>query len=284
MQEKYYLVISCPDQSGIVAAVSGFIAQHRGFILEANHHTDLKAAWFFMRYEIDAETLDIDIQQFSNTFQPIAEKFQMTYRIASSHKKPNVLLMVSRTSHCLEEILYRWSNQELHCNIMGVFSNHDLLSERIAYFKLPFYFVPIEKDNKSAHFNALEKIIQQNGVDTVVLARYMQILPQHLCSALQGRAINIHHSFLPSFIGANPYAQAHQRGVKLIGATAHYVTSDLDEGPIIEQNVIRVSHRENLEDFIRLGKNVERSVLADALQAHLEYRVIIHNNKTIVFN
>lgn len=282
MKNNYHLIISCPDRRGIVAAVSGFIAKHQGLVLEADHHSDLARKRFFMRYEIEADGFPLTVEQFNAQFEKIALEFEMTYRLTHSLEKQNVLLLVSRASHCLEEILYRWHNREINCNLVGVFSNHADLADRVHYFKLPFYHVSV--DDKEAHFKELARLISELKVNTTVLARYMQILPQSLCHKLAGKIINIHHSFLPSFVGAKPYQQAYQRGVKLIGATAHYVTDELDQGPIIEQNVIRVDHRKNSEDFIRLGKYVERSVLADALQAHLEDRVIIDGNKTIVFN
>ncbi len=282
MKNTYNLIISCPDRCGIVAAVSAFITRHQGFILEADHHSDVEKQQFFMRHEIAAESFAMNLEEFKRAFAEIAQKFAMDYRLTHSIDKPRVLLLVSKTSHCLEEILHRWKNQELHAEIVGVFSNHGNLADHARYFNLPFYHVPI--GDKTQHFTRLSQLIETHRVDTLVLARYMQILPASLCQRFAGKMINIHHSFLPSFVGAQPYKQAYHRGVKLIGATAHYVTPDLDQGPIIEQNVIRVNHRRNLEDFIRLGKNVERSVLADALQAHLQDRVIIHGNKTIVFN
>lgn len=283
MSNKYNLIISCPDAFGVVAAVSGFIAQNQGLIVEADHHTDLETKWFFMRYEIDADTLGLSLEAFKQKFAPIAETYKMNYQIREVKQKRNVLILASREPHCLEDLLYRWHNQDIYANIVGVLSNHDDLRKRTEWYNLPFYHVPVDKNDKAQHFAEIEKIIETNQVDLIVLARYMQILPNEICRKYHGQIINIHHSFLPSFIGAKPYHQAYHRGVKLIGATSHYVTPDLDEGPIIEQEVGRITHRQSLKQYIQLGKDIERLVLAKAIKAHLEDRVIIHGNKTIVF-
>ncbi len=282
MRNTYRLVISCPDRCGIVSAVSAFIKSYQGFILEADHHSDVNQQRFFMRYEIAADNFQLTTNDFKQCFAKIADEFNMVYSISHSLDKARVLLLVSKKSHCLEEILYRWTNQQLYCDIVGVFSNHADLSHRAADFNLPFHHVSVA--NKQDHFAQLAALVTELQVDLLVLARYMQVIPVSLCAQLAGKMINIHHSFLPSFVGARPYKQAYDRGVKLIGATAHYVTGDLDQGPIIDQNVIAVNHRKSLDDFIRLGESVERSVLADALQAHLQDKVIIHDKKTIVFN
>ncbi len=283
MTNKYNLIVSCPDRTGIVAAVSSFIADRSGLILEADHHSDLENNWFFMRYEIDADTLEVSLDDFKNQFHPLADQYKMSYRIRAANDKQNILIMASLESHCLEELLYRWQSCDINANVVGVISNHTTLKERTEWYKLPFFHIPVDKNNKEPHFTKIQNVIKDNNVDTIVLARYMQILPDNLCKTYSGRIINIHHSFLPSFVGAKPYTQAYHRGVKLIGATSHYVTDELDEGPIIEQDVIRISHRQDLKTYIRMGKDVERMVLARALKAHLEDRVIIHGNKTIVF-
>lgn len=283
MRHKYHLIIACPDRCGIVAAVSSFVAKHQGLVIEADHHTDVETNWFFMRYEIDADTLQLSTQSFHQQFADIAAEFAMQYRLHDNQIKQRVLLLASRDAHCLEDILYRWHNHELHCEIVAVVSNHDTLKRRSEWYDLPFYHIPINHSQKATHFAEITALAEKLQVDTLVLARYMQILPSELCEKYSGHIINIHHSFLPSFVGAKPYAQAFERGVKLIGATSHYVTTDLDEGPIIEQDVIRISHRQNLKDYIRLGKDIERAVLARALKLHLENRVIIHTHKTIVW-
>ncbi|MCH9770403.1 MAG: formyltetrahydrofolate deformylase [Gammaproteobacteria bacterium] len=282
MQGKYHLIISCPDTTGVVAAVSGFIAKHNGLIIEADHHTDADSRWFFMRYEIDANTLQLSVDEFNKAFAKTAQKFKMNYQLVDACQPKRVLILVSKASHCLEDILYRWQSKELNCQIVGVVSNHEDLRERSEWYQLPYHYLPIGK-NKTAHFDAVSELINKTQADIIVLARYMQILPKDICEQQLGKIINIHHSFLPSFAGGKPYQQAYQRGVKLIGATSHYATAELDEGPIIEQDTLRISHRQNLTDYIRLGKDIERTVLAKALKAQLEDRIILHNNKTVVF-
>ena len=278
----YRLVIACPDKVGIVGKVSNFIAMYGGNITEANHHLDRDAGWFFMRTEIEAGSLPFDVEQFRMVFEPIAKEFDMQWHITDSAKPKRVVLLVSHESHCLHDLLYRWKAGELDGDIVGVIGNHDVLREMAGWYNIPFFHIPIDKENKAASFAEYERQIHALNVDVIVLARYMQIMPPAICEQFLGRMINIHHSFLPSFVGAKPYHQAYTRGVKLIGATCHYVTQDLDEGPIIEQDVIRVSHKHSIEDLQRLGRDVERGVLARGLRYHLEDRVIIHGNKTVV--
>lgn len=280
----YRLVISCPDQVGIVAAVSHFVAAHDGWLLESSYHAEPDSGWFFMRNEIRASSLSVSLAEFREQFSEIADKYDMTWTIKDSSEPRKVALLASHASHCLADLLHRWHSEELYCEISCVISNHENLRSMVEWHNIPFIYVPVDKDNKPAAFAKMAEIIDSYDVDTVVLARYMQIIPPSMCEKYSGRLINIHHSFLPSFIGANPYLRAYERGVKLVGATSHYVTQDLDEGPIIEQDVIRVGHRHSKEDLVRLGKDVEKQVLARALRNHLEDRVIVHGCKTVVFD
>lgn len=284
MERTYRLVISCPDRTGIVAKVSNFLATYNGWITEASHHADQKAGWFFMRNEIKAESMPFDMESFKIAFEPIAREFSMRWHLSDSAQKKRVVLMASKESHCLADILHRWHSKELEAEIVAVVSNHDDLRRMVEWHDIPYHHVPVDKENKQVHFDEVESLLVQYDADVIVLARYMQILPSAICDSFSGKIINIHHSFLPSFAGARPYHQAYDRGVKLIGATCHYVTQDLDEGPIIDQDVIRVSHSDSIEELVRLGKDVEKNVLARGLRYHLLDRVIIHENKTVVFS
>jgi formyltetrahydrofolate deformylase len=283
MNKHYRLVISCPDQIGIVSKISQFIAQHRGSITEANHHSDLQDHWFFMRHEIAANSLPFGIEEFRQQFTPLAQSLNLQWSLTDSIVKNKVVLMCSKQSHCLSDILNQWHSGDLDCDITCVISNHRDLEALVKWYNIPFFYVPVGED-KTEHFDKVSQIIEQHQAQTIVLARYMQILPSEVCDKFHHQIINIHHSFLPSFIGAKPYHQAYNRGVKLIGATCHYVTQDLDEGPIIEQDVARVSHRMTPNDMVRLGKDVEKRVLANGLRLHIEGRVIVHNNKTIILD
>jgi formyltetrahydrofolate deformylase len=284
-QEKILrLVTSCPDQVGIVAAVSQFISEQQGWLLESNYFADSETKQFFMRNEIKKDSLDVSLDEFRKAFAMVAEKYSMHWYLRDTSQRQKVVLLASHASHCLADILHRWHSEELDCEISCVISNHENLRSMVEWHEIPFYFVPVEKSNKRPAFNEMANIIDQHEADTIVLARFMQIIPSDMCEKYMGRMINIHHSFLPSFIGANPYQKAYERGVKLIGATSHYVTGDLDEGPIIEQDVIRVGHRHHKEDLVRLGRDVEKAVLARALRNHLEDRVLIHGHKTVVFD
>ena len=284
-QEKILrLVTSCPDQVGIVAAVSQFISEQQGWLLESNYFADSETKQFFMRNEIKKDSLDVSLDEFRKAFAMVAEKYSMHWYLRDTSQRQKVVLLASHASHCLADILHRWHSEELDCEISCVISNHENLRSMVEWHEIPVYFVPVDKSNKRPAFNEMANIIDQHEADTIVLARFMQILPSDMCEKYMGRMINIHHSFLPSFIGANPYQKAYERGVKLIGATSHYVTGDLDEGPIIEQDVIRVGHRHHKEDLVRLGRDVEKAVLARALRNHLEDRVLIHGHKTVVFD
>lgn len=283
MQRSFRLIVSCPDQVGIVATVSDFIAKHQGWITEAHQFADPGSQWFFMRYVVSADSLPFGIDTFRELFSPIAERFAMNWEITDTAVNKRVVIMASKQAHCLSDLLYRWRSQDLVFDIPCVLSNHDDLRSYVEWHGIPYHHLPVDSADKQPHFDAVANTIAAAEADVVVLARYMQILPPDLCEAYPARIINIHHSFLPSFVGARPYHQASERGVKLIGATCHYVTSDLDAGPIIDQDVVRVNHHNSTEDMVRLGKDVEKTVLARGLRYHLEDRVLVHGNKTIVF-
>lgn len=283
MEHTYRLVIACPDRVGIVAKVSNFLATYNGWIVEASHHADRSLGWFFMRTEIRADSLPFGLDDFHIAFAPLAREFGMRWHISDSRKKKRIVLMASKEAHCLADLLYRWHAREMDGDIVAVLSNHDDLRRMVEWHEIPYHHIPVNPDNKPEAFAEVERQIAHYQADVIVLARYMQIIPASLCEEYAGRIINIHHSFLPSFAGARPYHQAFERGVKLIGATCHYVTQDLDEGPIIEQDVIRVNHSDAIEEMVRLGKDVEKAVLARGLRYHLEDRVIVQENKTVVF-
>mgnify|MGYP001820212041 FL=1 len=283
-QSGYTLVVSCPDKVGIVAAVSQFVAERGGSLTESNHHTDIEQGWFFMRNVISARSLSVSLEQFRQEFEPLARQHDMAWTLRDNSQLQRVVLLASHASHCLADILHRWKSGDMACEIPCVISNHENLRSMVEWHGIPFHHVPVPKEDKSAAFAQVDDIIDRHKADTVVLARYMQIIPPTLCEQYAGRLINIHHSFLPSFIGANPYQKAYDRGVKLIGATCHYVTEDLDEGPIIEQDGIRGNHSCDKDDMVRLGRDVEQSVLSRGLRYHLEDRVIVRGNKTVVLS
>ncbi|AWI76636.1 formyltetrahydrofolate deformylase [Parazoarcus communis] len=280
---RYTLSLSCPDRVGVVAAVSSFLAGHQGWITEANHHADVDGKRFFMRQEILADSLPFDIDVLREKFAPIAREFDMDWKISDSARKKRVVVMVSKQEHCLYDLLSRWHADELNIEIPCVISNHETFRGLVEWHGIPFHHVPVTPDTKAEAYARVEDLYREAGGDVMVLARYMQILSPGLCDRYPGRIINIHHSFLPSFVGAKPYHQAYERGVKLIGATCHYVTSELDQGPIIEQDVIRIDHSDAPEDLVRYGKDIEKAVLARGLRYHLEDRVLVHGNKTVVF-
>jgi formyltetrahydrofolate deformylase len=282
-RHRYTLTLSCPDRVGIVAAVSGFIAQHNGWISEAQHHSDEEAGQFFMRQEILAESLPFGIAEFRRQFQAIADKFEMNWQISDSAVKKRIVILVSKLEHCLHDLLSRWQSGELEIEIPCVISNHEVFRQFVEWHGIPFHCIPVTPETKQAAYSQIIEQFDQERADTMVLARYMQILTPEICTRYPGRIINIHHSFLPSFVGAKPYHQAYVRGVKLIGATCHYVTSELDAGPIIEQDVVRIDHSNSPEQLVRNGKDIEKAVLARGLRYHVEDRVIVHGNKTVVF-
>ena len=277
------LTISCPDRVGIVAAVSHFIAERGGWIVEANHHADASSGRFFMRNVMRSESLAQGVEAFRRDFAAIAQRFDMDWALAESARRKRVVILVSRLDHCLVDLLYRWRSGELPCDISCVISNHPDLRAYVEWHGVAFHEVPVTAATKREAFARVAQLYDDHGGDVMVLARYMQILSPELCARYAGRIINIHHSFLPSFVGARPYHQAFERGVKLIGATSHYVTEDLDQGPIIDQDVVRVDHDDTVEDLIRYGRDVERAVLSRALKYHLEDRVLLSGHRTVVF-
>ncbi|MCK7552444.1 MULTISPECIES: formyltetrahydrofolate deformylase [Marinobacter] len=284
MEHTYRLVISCPDRVGIVAKVSNFLSTYNGWITEASHHSDTHTGRFFMRHEIKASSIPFGLDQFRAAFDPIAREFDMDWHVADSAQPKKVILMCSKESHCVADLLHRWHSREINAEIVAVISNHEDLRRMVEWHEIPYHYIPVSRENRDEAFGEIDGLIEGYATDVVVLARYMQILPAALCEKYSGKVINIHHSFLPSFAGARPYHQAYSRGVKLIGATCHYVTQDLDEGPIIEQDVIRITHSDSIEDMVRLGKDVEKNVLARGLRSHIEDRVITYQNKTVVFD
>lgn len=281
---RYILTLSCPDRPGIVAAVSGLIGRHKGSITEAAQHSDNVERWFFMRVEIAGDSLPEGPDALLNDFRPLAEEFGMQWQWSDTARKKRVLILVSQHDHCLADLLYRWRTQDFEFDIPAVVSNHDGLKEYVEWHGIPYHHVPVTPDNKPEAFSRIEALFDHYQADLMVLARYMQILPDSLCQRLTGRIINIHHSFLPSFVGAKPYHQAFDRGVKLIGATCHYVTGELDAGPIIDQDVERVNHSHGIDDLVRIGRDIERRVLARGLAVHCQDRVLRHKNKTVIFD
>jgi formyltetrahydrofolate deformylase len=280
---SFRLIVSCPDRVGLVAAVSSFLASEGGLLTEANYYRDPDTNWFFMRQVIAADSLPYGAEELTARFAPLAEQYDMQWRLTDTSKPKRVVLMASTQAHCLSDLLYRWRSGEMQFDIPCVISNHDELRSYVNWHNIPYHHIPVDQSDKTAHFADVATQIAQSRADVIVLARYMQILPPELCATYPGQIINIHHSFLPAFVGAKPYHQAAERGVKLIGATCHYVTSDLDAGPIIEQDVVRISHHDSVPDLVRKGKDVEKNVLAKGLRYHLEDRVLLHGNKTIVF-
>ncbi len=281
---SYVLSLQCPDRVGIVAAVSQFVASHGGWILESSHHSDVESGHFFMRDQILAGSLPFGVDEFRKKFEPVARSFSMTWRISDTSVPKRVVLLVSKQDHCLSDLLHRWRNREMEFEIPCVISNHDDLRSFVAFHGIPFHHVPVPADDRDPAFRKIAALIAENRGDCVVLARYMQVLPDWLAQEYAGRILNIHHSFLPSFSGARPYHAAFERGVKLIGATCHYVTAELDAGPIIDQDVMRIDHGDTVEEMMRLGRDVEKMVLARGVRYHLQDRVMIHGNKTVVFS
>jgi formyltetrahydrofolate deformylase len=288
MKDSAILLISCPDQKGEVAAIADFVCRHGGNILHANEHADQESGLFLMRVEFDPKEFDIDLSQpdlsdFARYFAPVAAKFQMKWRLEQSSQRKRMIIFVSKYDHCLVDLLYRHKSGELACDIPLIISNHPDNQNIADFYRIPYEVVNITKENKAAAEARIEALLAEHRPDFMVLARYMQILSNDFTARYPQRIINIHHSFLPAFIGARPYHQAFARGVKLIGATSHYVTEVLDDGPIIEQDVVRVSHRDEVEDLIRKGRDLEKVVLSRAVRWHVENRVLVYGNKTVVF-
>ncbi len=284
MKNSAILLISCPDRKGLVAAIADFLYGHNGNILHADQHQDAESGTFLMRVEWDLDGFALDAPAFRAQFTPLAARLDMRWRLAFSRDRPKVALFVSRDTHCLADLLYRRAAGELACEIPLVVGNHPDAAPLAAFYGVPFHEIPVTKETKREAEEAATTLLRAHDVDLVVLARYMQIVSAEFTRAYADRIINIHHSFLPAFIGARPYHQAYQRGVKLIGATSHYVTEILDNGPIIEQDVIRVSHRDTVTDLVQKGRDLEKIVLSRAVRWHIESRILLYGNKTVVFD
>lgn len=277
------LILSCRDQKGLVARISHFIFQRGGNIVDLDEHVDNEEKMFFIRVEWDLNELNVSCSQFENEFQKLAEEINAKWEIKYSYNKHKLAIFVSKYDHCLQEILWRYKNNELDAEILLIISNHTNLEYIAKRYEIPFYHFPITKENKQEQELKELELLEAHKIDTIVLARYMQILSPIFIEKYPNKIINIHHSFLPAFVGAEPYKKAFERGVKLIGATSHYVTEELDEGPIIEQDVIRITHKDSLKDLIRKGKVLERLVLARALNLHVNNRILNYGKKTIIF-
>ncbi len=283
-QHRFVLTLSCPDRAGIVAAVSTFLFDNGQNILDAQQFEDVDSGQFFMRVVFNASDAPVPLDALRDTFAAVAGRFGMVWQMRDRAARRRVMLLVSTSDHCLVDILYRWRTGELEMIPTAIVSNHPRETFKgLDFGDIPFHHLPVTRETKAAQEDAVIDLIGKTDTDLIVLARYMQILSDTMSARLSGRCINIHHSFLPGFKGARPYHQAHDRGVKLIGATAHYVTSDLDEGPIIDQDVERISHRDTPADLVRKGRDIERRVLARAMRHHLEDRVILNGRKTVVF-
>jgi|ERR1051326_124727 len=277
------LLLSCPEQKGLVARVTDFIYQHKANIFRADEHEDRDNNLFLMRLEWELEDFDLPMSDFGRAFGPIARQFQMQWRTALSTDRPRVAILVSRMDHCLADLLYRHNIGELYCEIPLVISNHSDARRQADFYRMPFFEIPVDRNNKLAAERRELELLREHKIDLIVLARYMQILSTDFINQFPSRIINIHHSFLPAFIGAKPYHRSYERGVKLVGATSHYVTEVLDEGPIIEQDVIRITHRDTLEDLMEKGRDLEKVVLSRAVRWHVENRILLYGNKTAVF-
>jgi formyltetrahydrofolate deformylase len=284
MSYNIRLLIDCPDHKGLVAATSSFIALHNGNILGADQHvSDPPNSTFFMRMEIESKGFGLGREEFDAAFAPLARQHGMNWRVRFTDRPRRVAIMVSKQGHCLIDLLWRWEAGELDAEIPLVISNHADMAKKVEAHGIPFHYLPVAKGAKAEQEEKVVGLLRQLDIDLVVLARYMQILSPQFLASYRKPVINIHHSFLPAFIGANPYQQAYERGVKIIGATAHYVTEELDAGPILNQGVAHISHRDGLEDMVRIGREVERRVLAQAVRWHLEDRVLVDGVRTVVF-
>ena len=279
---SYVLTVSCKSTRGIVAAITGYLAEQGCNIVDSSQFDDLETGLFFMRLSFASQEGTTQ-DKLEKGFGVITERFKMKAQFHDSKHRMKVLLMVSRFGHCLNDLLYRWKIGALPIEIVGVVSNHFDYQKVVVNHDIPFHHIPVNKANKQQAEARIMDVVEQTGTELIVLARYMQILSDSMCQKMSGKIINIHHSFLPSFKGANPYKQAYERGVKLIGATAHYVTADLDEGPIIEQDIARITHAQSAEDYVSIGRDVESQVLARAVHAHIHNRTFINGNRTVVF-
>jgi formyltetrahydrofolate deformylase len=278
------LLVSCPDQPGIVAAVATFVAEHGGNVIDLQQHTDHTDGAFFQRVEFELDRFDLARDQIGQAFAPLADRFRMRSALRFSDQRMRVGLLASKEPHCLQDLLNRWRTGELPIEIAVAASNHPDHADLAAWFGIEYRHFPIVDGDKAAQEMEVSRLMTATGVDLIVLARYMQVLSPAFCAAWSERIINIHHSFLPAFQGGRPYHQAHERGVKLVGVTAHYVTAELDDGPIIDQDVIRVSHRDSVDDLRRKGRDLEVTVLARAVRAHVSHRVLVYGRRTVVFD
>jgi formyltetrahydrofolate deformylase len=276
------LLISCPDKKGLIAAISQFIAMHDGNILSADQYVSGSSGRFFMRLEIEGADFGLERNEFASAFAPLARRHGMDWKASYTDAPKRMAILVSKYDHCLIDLLWRWDAGELNAEIPLIVSNHPDLASRAEVYGIPFHHLPVG-ENKAQQEAQMLGLLDEHEVDFVVLARYMQILTPKFVSAYPDRIVNIHHSFLPAFVGADPYKRAHDRGVKTIGATAHYVTEDLDAGPIVHQDVAHVTHRDTVDDLVRLGREVERRVLARAVRWHLQDRVLVEGSRTVVF-
>ena len=284
MKKSATLLVSCPDQKGIVAALSNFLLTHNANILHANQYIDTENNLFLMRLEWDVADFGLCESEFLNNFESIAKKYEMTWRLKSNQIKIKLAIMVSQYDHCLADLLHRHKNGELNCEISVVISNHKTAEKLVNFHGIPFHHIEVNKTNKKDAEERQISLLDEFDVDLIILARYMQILSPYFVTKYPEKIINIHHSFLPAFIGAKPYHRAYERGVKLIGATSHYVTDELDEGSIIEQDISRISHRDQVVDLVKKGKDLERVVLSRAVSWHIENRILLYGNKTVIFN
>ena len=284
MKNTATLLISCPDRKGLVAAIANFLYTYNANILHADQHQDAAESLFLMRVEWDLADFTLSIDAFAGAFQPIAERFGMQWRLALSANRPKMAIFVSKYDHCLVDLLYRHQSGELACDISLIVSNHDDTRRLADFYGIPFHCIDVTRDNKAAAEAQQFALLEQHGIDLIVLARYMQVLSAEFVKRYPQKVINIHHSFLPAFEGAKPYHRAFERGVKLIGATSHYVTEVLDDGPIIEQDVIRISHRDSVEDLIQKGRDLEKVVLSRAVRWHVENRILEYAKKTVIFD
>ena len=283
MKKTAILLITCPDQKGLGATIADFVFRHNGNILHADEHGDDPSGLFLMRVEFDPAQFDFDLVEFGKRFSPIAEKFGMTWRLAQSNYRPRMVILVSKYDHCLVDLLYRRQSGELACEIPAIISNHPDNRAIAEFYRIPYFVVPVSSSDKWAAEQKILSLLGEFSPDFIVLARYMQILSPQFVGEYPQRIINIHHSFLPAFVGAKPYHQAVERGVKLIGATSHYVTEVLDDGPIIEQDLVRISHRDSLDDVLQKGRDLEKVVLSRAVRWHVENRILLYGKKTVVF-
>ena len=287
MSRRFVLTLGCPDRIGIVARIATFLAELGGTIMEAAYHADEDTGWFFTRQSVDAESIGMEIDELRRRFERVASELgpEADWQICDSSEPKDVVILVSKEGHCLHDLLGRVESGDYPARIRAVIGNHDTLRGMAEAHGVPFHHVPFPADpaERGPAFEQVAGLVDDIDPHAIVLARFMQVLPDDLCTRWAGRAINIHHSFLPSFVGARPYHQAHVRGVKLIGATCHYVTADLDQGPIIEQDVIRVDHTATVKDMVRQGRDAEKLVLARGLRWHLEDRVLVHGARTVVF-